>query len=54
MFGKPHITNDRLLSDFVADEIESSKITDYVDLLKCLQNRDDIEGLPPGGGLQSK
>lgn len=25
-----------------------------MDLLKCLKDRDDIEGLPPGGGLQSK
>nr|XP_017101070.1 protein phosphatase 1B isoform X1 [Drosophila bipectinata]XP_017101071.1 protein phosphatase 1B isoform X1 [Drosophila bipectinata]XP_017101072.1 protein phosphatase 1B isoform X1 [Drosophila bipectinata]XP_017101073.1 protein phosphatase 1B isoform X1 [Drosophila bipectinata]XP_017101075.1 protein phosphatase 1B isoform X1 [Drosophila bipectinata]XP_017101076.1 protein phosphatase 1B isoform X1 [Drosophila bipectinata] len=45
---------EKQIEKITRDEIESSKVTDYVDLLKCLQNRDDIEGLPPGGGLQSK
>jgi len=42
------------LSGILAEEIESNDVTDYVELLKCLENRDDIEGLPPGGGLHSK
>lgn len=42
------------LCDILTGEIQSNDISDYVDLLRCLQDRADIEGLPPGGGLQSK
>lgn len=42
------------ISGILTEEIESNQITEYVELLKCLQDKDDIVGLPPGGGLQSK
>ncbi|KAL7726853.1 hypothetical protein ACLKA6_001917 [Drosophila palustris] len=45
---------EKHIEKITREEIESNDVTDYVELLKCLENRDDIEGLPPGGGLHSK
>lgn len=51
------IEEDRRLEEhienIIREELMCSDINEYVDLLDALNLR-EIEGLPPGGGLQSK